>query len=218
MLVLAGIGVIVLGFLLRVNPLVVIAAAALATGLAAGQSLLVTLAIFGKAFASARFVSAALVVLPLIGLLERSGLRERAADFVGRMRNATLGRLLIVYLLVRQVSAAVGLSNLGGQVQMVRPLLGPMARAAADRQGAGEAAVERSLALAAATDNIGLFFGEDVFVAISSVLLMKSVMDGYGYALGPLQLSIWAIPTAIAAFLIHATRLLFVDARLRKVR
>ena len=75
-----------------------------------------------------------------------------------------------------------------------------------------------SKALAAATDNIGLFFGEDIFLAIGSILLMKAVLEGYGIRLEPLQLSVWAIPTAIAAFVIHGARLMLFDRRLKARR
>ncbi len=88
----------------------------------------------------------------------------------------------------------------------------PMAEAAAP-EGSDP---ERVRALTAATDNIGLFFGEDIFIAIGSILLMKGVLEGYGIRLEPLQLSIWAIPTAIAAFMIHGTRLLLFDRAARR--
>jgi uncharacterized membrane protein len=42
------------------------------------------------------------------------------------------------------------------------------------------------------------------------------VLEGYGIRLEPLQLSVWAIPTAIAAFVIHGTRLLLFDRAARK--
>jgi uncharacterized membrane protein len=71
-------------------------------------------------------------------------------------------------------------------------------------------------AMAAATDNVGLFFGEDIFVAIGSILLMVSFLASSGIILDPIQLSIWAIPTAIVAFLIHGARLLLFDRRLRR--
>src|SRR3546814_8968410 len=66
---------------------------------------------------------------------------------------------------------------------------------------------EEVKAFAAATDNVGLFFGEDIFLAIGSILLMKCVLEGYGYIIEPLHFSLWAIPTAIAAFIIHGLRL-----------
>jgi uncharacterized membrane protein len=71
-------------------------------------------------------------------------------------------------------------------------------------------------AAAAATDNIGLFFGEDIFIAIGSILLMVGFLATAGITVDPIHLSIWAIPTAIAAFVIHAVRLLRFDGRIRR--
>ncbi|WP_315761012.1 DUF969 domain-containing protein [Sphingomonas sp. Y38-1Y] len=215
MLVLSGIAVIVLGFLLRFNPLLVVAVAAGVTGIAAGLDPLAILAAFGKAFNDARYVTVIYIVLPVIGLLERHGLQERARSLVAAMRGATAGRLLIGYLLFRQVTAALGLTSIAGPAQTVRPLVAPMATAAAEKEGA-EPNDEQVAAMAAATDNVGLFFGEDIFIAIGSILLMKGVLEGYGIVIEPLHLSVWAIPTAIAAFLIHGARLLWLDRRLKR--
>jgi uncharacterized membrane protein len=216
MLVLTGIAVIAVGFLLRFNPLLVVIASALVTGLAAGLDPLAVLATFGKAFNDTRYVTAIYIVLPVIGLLERHGLQARARSLVAGLRGATAGRLLIGYLLFRQVTAALGLTSIAGPAQTVRPLVAPMAEAAAD----DAAASEQVRAMTAATDNVGLFFGEDIFIAIGSILLMKGVLEGYGIVLEPFQLSVWAIPTAIAAFLIHGARLLWLDRGLarRKAR
>ncbi|WP_230632508.1 DUF969 domain-containing protein [Sphingomonas sp. Leaf37] len=214
MLVLSGVVVIALGFLLRFNPLLVIAAAALVTGLAAGLDPMAVLARFGHAFNETRYVTAIYMVLPVIGLLERAGLQARARALVAGLRGLTAGRLLAGYLLFRQLSAALGLTAIAGHAQTVRPLVAPMAEAAADRQGGADP--ERIRAIAAATDNIGLFFGEDIFIAIGSILLMKGVLDGYGYHVEPFHLSIWAIPAAIAAFLIHGARLWLLDRRLAR--
>ena len=78
MWVLAGIVVIAGGFLLRFNPLLVIIASALVTGLAAGLDPVKILATFGHAFNETRYVTAIYMVLPVIGLLERRGLQARA--------------------------------------------------------------------------------------------------------------------------------------------
>ena len=91
-----------------------------------------------------------------------------------------------------------------------------MALAAAEKQH-GELAeddAEKVKAYAAATDNVGLFFGEDIFFAIGSIVLIQQVLSTYGYNLAPLQLALWAIPSAICAFLIHAARLLIFDRKL----
>ena len=215
-MVLLGIAVIALGFLLRFNPLLVVVAAAFVTGLAAGKTPGQVLALLGHAFNDARYVTAVYLVLPVIGLLERYGLQARARALVAGMRGVTVGRLLIGYLLFRQASAAIGLISIAGQPQTVRPLLAPMAETAAEAQTGGTAQAGRVRALAAATDNIGVFFGEDIFVAIGSILLMKSALEGFGIRLDPFQLSVWAIPSALAAFAVHGARLLLLDRRLRQ--
>jgi uncharacterized membrane protein len=71
--------------------------------------------------------------------------------------------------------------------------------------------------MSAATDNVGLFFGEDIFFAIASILLIQGVFEAAGYPLTPLQLSVWAIPTAICAFLIHGGRILAMDRRMGRL-
>ena len=217
MLVLCGIAVIVAGFLLRFNPLLVVAVSALVTGLAAGIAPLAILAAFGKAFNENRYVTVIYIVLPVIGLLERHGLQERAPLAITKLRGATVGRLLIGYLLFRQLTAALGLTSIAGPAQSVRPLVAPMAEAAAEGQGVAPGG-DRIPAMAAATDNIGLFFGEDIFIAIGSILLMKGVLEGYGIVIQPLHLSMWAIPTAIAAFVIHGFRLWLLDRRLARAQ
>ena len=217
MLVLCGISVIVAGFLLRFNPLLVVAVSALITGLAAGLAPLAILAEFGKAFNENRYVTVIYIVLPVIGMLERHGLQERARLAIGKLKGATVGRFLTGYLLFRQLTAALGLTSIAGPAQSVRPLVAPMAEAAAEAQGLPPGD-DRIPAMAAATDNIGLFFGEDIFIAIGSILLMKGVLEGYGIVIQPLHLSMWAIPTAIAAFLIHGFRLWLLDRRLARGR
>lgn len=229
MLVLLGIGVVILGFIVRANPLLVVMAAALTTGLAAAWTpeadfqmmygaALSTLSAFGKAFNDNRYVSLVWCVLLAIGLLERAGLQERARALIGAVRAATVGRVLWVYLVIRQISAALGLTSLGGHPQMVRPLVAPMAEGAAETHYGALPDRERYLirSHAAAADNIGLFFGEDIFIAIASILLIKAFLEQNGIIVEPLELSLWAIPTAIAALVIHSIRLWLLDARLKR--
>ena len=218
MLVLVGIAVLVAGFLVRLNPLLVVVAAALATGLCAGLGLVQTVSALGKAFNANRYISVVWLVLPVIGLLERSGLQERARQLVAGVRAATAGRLLILYFLFRQLTAALGLTSVGGQAQMVRPLIAPMAEAAAEqRHGPLDEAGRRLVrAHAAAVDNVAVFFGEDIFIAVASILLIKVFLEQNGIRTQPLQLSAWAIPTALIALVVHGLRLLGLDRRLSR--
>ncbi|HMG47684.1 MAG TPA: DUF969 domain-containing protein [Allosphingosinicella sp.] len=214
--VLAGIAIVVIGFALRLNPMLVVTVAALATGLISGKGPVEVISLFGKAFNDNRIIAIVWIVLPVIGLLERYGLQQRAAAVIRAMTAATVGRLLIVYLLARQGTAALGLISIAGHPQTVRPLVAPMALAAAEKEHGAldEETAERVKAYAAATDNVGLFFGEDIFIAIGSIILIQQTLATYGYVLAPFELAIWAIPTAIAAFLIHSARLLLLDRRL----
>ena len=214
--VLSGVAVMVAGFALRLNPLLVVLLAALATGLAGGMDPLTLIAAFGRAFNDTRYVSVIWVVLPVIGLMERHGLQERARALIESMRGATFARLLIFYLLMRQVTAALGLTSIAGPAQTVRPLVAPMAEAAAASDDPVD--VERVRALAAATDNVGLFFGEDIFIAIGSILLMKGFLDQQVIDIEPFHLSMWAIPTAVCAFAIHSFRLWRFGRRLARDR
>ena len=184
---LLGIIVLVIGFAAGINPLIAIVAAALTTGVAAGLSPLHIIAALGKAFNDSRYVSIIWLILPIIGLLEREGLQERARLLIVRVRAATVGRLLIGYLVLRQVTVALGLTSLCGQAQTVRPLIAPMAEAAAEvRLGPISARVRYLIrAYAASTDNVGAFFGEDIFIAVSSILLIKGFLQQSGFDIAP---------------------------------
>jgi uncharacterized membrane protein len=215
---LLGIALVVVGFALSFNPLLVVAAAAIVTGLLGGMDFVEVLGALGKGFNDNRYVSIIYLVLPVIGLLERYGLQQRARAMIERMRGATTGRLLVGYLSFRQIMAALGLVAVGGHAQMVRPLVAPMAEAAAEktRGKLDEATADRIKAMSAATDNVGVFFGEDIFIAIASILLIQGSLAGFGIHLTPFQLSVWTIPSAICAFLIHGTRLLLLDRQLQR--
>ncbi|MGR2663471.1 DUF969 domain-containing protein [Chromobacterium haemolyticum] len=215
---LVGIPVVVAGFALRFNPLLVVTAAGLSTGLAVGMDLGALLETFGEKFLNSRQLATFILILPVIGLLERYGLKERAQQWIAGIRSATTARILMLYFVVREVTAALGLINLGGHAQTVRPLLAPMAEGAAANQLGELPPVlrDRIRAHAAACDNIAVFFGEDIFIAFGAVLLMDAFLKENGIAnIEPLHIGLWAIPTAVSALIIHMTRLARLDARLQ---
>ena len=217
---LLGVAAVVLGFVLRLNPAMVVVVAGFITGAAAGLDPLEVLDVLGRAFTDKRYLLLFLLTLPVIGLLERHGLKEHAQAWVARLRGATMGRLLVAYLLMRQLAAALGLTSLGGHPQTVRPLLAPMAEGAAEtRHGAlPDDERQRIRAMAAGTDNVGLFFGEDIFIAFGAVLLIQGFFAENGITLEPLQIALWGIPTAICAFAIHSVRVMRFERALARRR
>lgn len=220
MIVLLGVLLVVAGFALRFNPLLVVTVAGITSALLGGLSPLHVLDAFGTGFAGSRSITIAFIVLPVIGILERYGLQQRAKMLISHAAALTAGRLLLVYLFIRQLAASLGLTSIGGTAQMVRPVIYPMAEGAAMR-AYGELPqrlTETIKAHAAAADTVGAFFGEDCFVAVGSVLLITGYVDAnYHLQLDPLAIAIWAIPTAIAAFVIHGFRLLRLDGRLTAI-
>lgn len=215
---LLGVAVVVLGFVLRLNPVIVVVSAGVVSGLTAGMSPAGLLALLGESFASNRALLLFAFTLPTIGLLERAGLREHTLAWIGRLRGVTLPRLLVIYLGVRQLLSMVGLIDIAGHAQTVRPLLAPMAESAAEKTHGrlDRAQLQRVHALSAATDNVGRFFGEDVFLAFGAVLLIQGFFNEHGIALQPLQIALWAFPTALAAFVIHAIRIVVFQRKLSR--
>ena len=206
---LLGVAWVVVGFVLRMNPVIVVVSAGLVSGIAAGKTIPELLALLGESFVSNRALLMFAMTLPTIGLLERAGLREHALRWIAQLRGLTLARLLTGYLALRQGLSTVGLIDIAGHAQTVRPLLAPMSESAAEKPHGTlpRDEIQRVHALAAATDNVGRFFGEDVFLAFGAVLLIQGFYAEHGITLEPLQIALWAIPTAIAAFLIHAVRI-----------
>ena len=215
---LVGVAVVVIGFALRLNPVLVVVSAGVVSGIAAGMSMGDILALLGTSFVSERALMLFVLTLPAIGVLERAGLREHARNWISGLRTLTLSRLLLSYLGLRQVLSMLGLTNVAGHAQTVRPLLAPMAEAAAEKDGPplDPDARNEVRAFCAGTDNIGLFFGEDVFIALGAVLLIQGFFSQHGIELEPLHIALWALPTAIAAFVIHGLRIVWFGQRLAR--
>ncbi len=215
-----GVLLVVIGFALRLNPLLVVTFSGIAAALLAGINPVKILETFGTGFTNSRLISVAFIVLPIIGLVERYGLQQQAKRLVSRLAKLTAGRLLAIYLLIRQLTASMGLVSLGGPAQMVRPVVYPMAEGAVSRKHGKylpERVRERVKGHSAGADTVGLFFGEDCFVAIGSVLLITAFVDStYNLKLDAINIAVWAIPTAIAAFLVHGFRLLRLDKTIDK--
>jgi uncharacterized membrane protein len=218
MIKLIGIVVVAVGFALRVNTLLVVMAAGIVTGLVAGMSFNDIMAQFGKSFVDSRTVTLPVVLMVVVvGLLERYGLQERAETLIKRAQAATAGRVLLLYTSIRQISIALGV-NIGGHPQAVRPLIAPMAVAAAHAQHGTlpEKTANTIRAHAAAAENIGNFFGEDIFIAVGAVLLMRGFFEAQKIEVSVWAMALWGIPTALVAFAAMAWRCRALDRRVQR--
>ncbi|MBI2496904.1 MAG: DUF969 domain-containing protein [Opitutae bacterium] len=218
MIKLVGILVVAAGFALRFNTLLVVMAAGIVTGLVAGMSFHEIMALFGKFFTENRYMTLPVVLMvPLIGLLERHGLQERAEALIRREKSATAGRVILLYTLVRQITIALGV-RIGGHAEAVRPLIAPMAEGAARaRHGEiPEKTVRLIRANAAAAENTGNFFGEDVFIAVGAILLMKGFFDNLQLEVSVWAMALWGIPTALVASGVMWWRTRVLDKRIAR--
>jgi uncharacterized membrane protein len=231
---LSGIAILIIGLALRLRTTLVVAVAALATGLLAGLPLFSHEGFFqglpyltkpgqtgivnmlGKAFADNRLMTLFIITLPAIGLAERHGLQEQAAALIRRVSAATAGRVAFVYQLFRVLHGAMGI-RLSGHAPFVRPLVFPMALGAAQQQAAAlpERAVERVKAAAAASENYGNFYGQNLSVVQAGVLLVYGVMKSLGYEVGLWRLVLYTAPIVAASMLLGMLQFTWLDRWLK---
>lgn len=122
------------------------------------------------------------ITLPLIGLSESYGLKQRAVQLIEGIKSFTVGRFFTVYLIIRELAGFFSI-RLGGHPQFVRPLIQPMGEAAAITKKGSLTTKEQDdiKAMAAANENFGNFFGQNTFVGAGGVLLIGGTLKQLGY-------------------------------------
>lgn len=177
---LIGVLIIVIGFMLKLDTIAVVLVAGLATGLVAGMGFVEILEVLGGAFVSTRYMTLLLLTLALVGILERNGLRERAEICISKLKSATCGKVMSLYVFIRTVAAILSL-RMGGHVQFIRPLIYPMAKGAAEREGKLTEKLDEELkGHVNAVENYGNFYGQNGFIASSGVLLIVGTLKELG--------------------------------------
>ena len=218
MIKLLGLVVVAVGFACRVNPLLVVVAAGLLTGVLAGFSPHEVVTMIGQFFVDNRGLTLPVILMvPVVGILERHGLQEQVGTLMRKTQAVTAGRVLWIYQVVRGLASMVGLS-LGNHASMVRPLIVPMAEGAEQRRGEpGEAGRAEIRSHAAAAENVGNFFSDDIVVAVGAVLLIKAFFDNAGVVVALGDIKRWSLPTAMWVMALGWWRYRQLDARLRRM-
>lgn len=214
--ILIGIVIIVVGFTLKLDVLAVVLTAGIATGIAAKMDFLEILGIIGKAFVDNRLMSILLISLPVIAILERYGLRERSATLIEKLKNATAGRILGLYMVIRSIASALSI-RIGGHVQFIRPLIYPMAEAAAKshkEQELTEKETEELKSLSAAIENYGNFFAQNIFIGASGLLLIQTTLQENGYNVSLKQLALFSIPMGIITIILTFIQVYIYDKKI----
>ncbi len=216
MIKLIGVLIIIVGFLLKLDTIAVILIAGISTGLVAGIDFMDILSTLGAAFVKTRYMTLFLLTLSVVGILERNGLKERAAKCISSMQSITSGKVLSIYMVIRTVAAAFSV-RLGGHVQFIRPLIHPMAQGAAESRGGAltKDSNDKLKGVACAVENYGNFFGQNVFVASAGVLLVVGTLQELGIVVTPYDVSKSAIPVAFISVFLSAIQNYLVDRGLK---
>lgn len=200
LLKLLGILIVVIGFVLKLDSILIIMVAAIVTALVAGMDPVAFLETLGSSFVANRSMCVFVMVMVVTGTLERNGLKQAAANLMKKFKNASAGVVLAIYGVFRLVFAAFNVS-FGGVAGFVRPIVLPMAMAAAKKNGKkiSEKYEENLKGMASGMENIAWFFGQVLFVGTSGMILVQSTLAGLGYNVELVDLMKVQIPVAIIA-------------------
>lgn len=214
---LIGILIIIVGFLLKFDTIAVVLIAALVTALVSGISFTDFLALLGDAFVSNRLVTLFLLTLPMIGLIERFGLRQQSVRLIEKMKGLTPGRFLSIYMVIRELAGVFSI-RIQGHTQFIRPLVEPMTQAAAEAKYGelDEQDIERLKARSAATENYGNFFAQNTFIAAAGVLLIAGTLKSLGYDVSEVAIVKASIPIALIALVMVAGSNILFDRKLQR--
>ena len=188
LLKLLGIVIVIAGFALKLDSILVILVAAVVTALVGGLGPVTLLETLGSTFVANRSMAIFIIVMLVTGTLERNGLREAAAALIGKFKGATSGLVIGIYGVMRSIFAAFNV-GFGGVAGFVRPVIMPMAEGAIVAQGyePNEEHVEELKGMASGMENITWFFGQVLFGAAPAACWCR--------ALWPAWASRWSWPS-----------------------
>ncbi|MBI5974589.1 DUF969 domain-containing protein [Staphylococcus canis] len=215
---LIGIIIIVLGFYFKWDTIGTVLIAAVVTGLVSNMHFLKILEILGQAFVDSRMVSLFVLTLPMVGLIERYGLKSQATRLIHKIQGITSGSIMSLYLFIRELAGLASI-RIGGHPQFVRPLMNPMVQAAAQakyKRPLDAKDEEKLKAHISAMENYGNFFGQNLFVGASGVLLIVSTFESLNMNVTAIQIALFSAPIAVVTLIIGVVQNILFDRKLAR--
>ena len=215
LLKLIGVVIVLIGFILKRDTIATVVVAGVVTGFVAGMTPMEILETLGKSFITQRTATLFVLTLPVIGICERYGLKDKAVDLIRKAKAATTGRVISIYLVIRAIASAMSL-RLGGHPQFVRPLINPMAQAAAVAKYGKltEKTEDKIKGYSSASENFGNFFAQNCFMGSSGTLLIVSTLVEQGQNVDALQIAKMSVPVAVIAVVVGIIHNLLLDGKL----
>lgn len=217
MLSLLGVVVVIIGFALKLEPIAIIVVSAIVTSVCGGINVVDLLTSVGTTFVANRNQLITIILMILTGTLEKNGLKEAGAALIRKAKGLTTGMLIAIWGVLDEIFIIFKIP-IGGIPSYVRPILMPMTLGIIESKGY-EVAPEHEetiKALYGKDYNVSNFFGQCLFAANSSVLLIQSTLASIGYEVDVMQIVAVQIPVALFAMLVNATQTLIVDGRMVK--
>lgn len=217
MLSLLGVVVVIIGFALKLEPIAIIVVSAIVTAVCGGINVVDLLTSVGTTFVANRNQLITIILMILTGTLEKNGLKEAGAALIRKAKGLTTGMLIAIWGVLDEIFIIFKIP-IGGIPSYVRPILMPMTLGIIESKGY-EVAPEHEetiKALYGKDYNVSNFFGQCLFAANSSVLLIQSTLASIGYEVDVMQIVAVQIPVSLFAMLVNATQTLIVDGRMVK--
>ena len=217
MLSLLGVVVVIIGFAPKLEPIAIIVVSAIVTAVCGGINVVDLLTSVGTTFVANRNQLITIILMILTGTLEKNGLKEAGAALIRKAKGLTTGMLIAIWGILDEIFIIFKIP-IGGIPSYVRPILMPMTLGIIESKGY-EVAPEHEetiKALYGKDYNVSNFFGQCLFAANSSVLLIQSTLASIGYEVDVMQIVAVQIPVALFAMLVNATQTLIVDGRMVK--
>ncbi len=214
---LLGIVIVIVGFAIKLDPILIVVLASVVTALVGGLGVDGMLSTLGTSFVSNRSMAIFILIMIVVGTLERNGMKEAATKLISKVTSATAGTVIGAYGVMRSFFAAFNIS-FGGVAGFVRPIIMPMAVGTVESSGKkiDKNYEEKIKGMASGMENVAWFFFQVLFVGGPGALLVQSSLKSLGYQVDLLGLAKVEIPVAVFALIVAIVYYYLVDRRYLK--
>lgn len=214
---LLGVLIVIIGFALKLNSILIVMVALIVTALTGGLGIEGMLETLGTSFVNNRGMAIFIIIMLATGTLERNGLKESAASLIKRFKKVSAGMIIDIYGVFRMIFAAFNVS-FGGVAGFVRPIIMPMALGTVESKGLeiDPQHEEELKGMSSAMENICWFFGQVLFVGGAGALLVQSTLKGLGYEVTLGQLALVEVPVAVVALIVASIYFYLREKKLAK--
>lgn len=214
---LLGILIIIIGFALKKDAILIIISSAIVTALVGGLGINGLLEVLGSSFINNRSIAIFIVIILVTSTLERNGLKEVAKNLISKIKNISSGSIIGIYAVMRGFFSALNIS-FGGVAGFVKPIILPMAIGSLESKvkNPNEKHIEELKGMCSSAENIGNFFCNVIFIGSAGALLVQSTLKDLGHNVSLIDLAKAEVPVAITSLVLAVLYYYFKDKMIYK--